>query len=1021
MRRSDHENRMALTNPLFLLRLAAIVAMVLGCVLFSRAGGPKCVAGTSYFDSTMTGQPLLWPQGIVPYYTDQGDLSPILPNASANSFVASAFSQWTSVTTAAVAATSGGQLAEDINGTNVVVNANGTISMPSDIQSTATTTPVGIVYDQDGAVTDALLGAGAGGSGQCFTNAVFGGNDNYGSFGTYQHALIVINGVCAQQSSQLTDVEYRLVRVIGGVLGLGWSQLNLNVQTGSPTPTSDDYAGFPVMHFSDSLTCAPITRCYANPYGISMDDAAAISRLYPVTSQNISSFPGKQVFSSVTARIHGSVWFTDAHGSPTQPMQGVNVIARYIDPTTGIPSRRYAESSVSGFLFTGNSGNSITGFDDSIGDPFSEWGSNNQSTEGFFDLAGLQLPNGTNAQYQISVEGVDPRWSPGVGPYSPGPVAPSGSFQPVIITVTAGGDVAQDIIMAGSAQPLPQASSSWTAPAPLPVAGDWVSSLNGYSDNSYFSLKAQGNRTLSVAVTALDESGRASENKAQPVVGMWAASDPQGTPPPTFTPSPFNQTIFGMTRLDTQVLVPGSYLLGISDLRGDGRPDYRYHAHVLYADTVTPSRVSVNGGAVTVQGIGFSSAVTSTIGAAKAAQLAASTSQLAISAPTHSDGLQNITITDPSSGSSTTMTGALTYGAAATDNIVLLYGINPTTPVGAQAAHPVSVRVLAADEVTPVSGATIGWSATNALQLSVCSGASSCSAVTDQNGDAATWLNPGAVGVATVTATLAPGVYSSSKSVNASINATETSSDIGVASPFLYVSQGATANVPLTVRALSNGAPKKNVQVNFNLVAGSGTLSSASAQTSAAGYATVTLAVAQFAALAQVTACVAPANSPCGTFYVNPVSTSQQRLLQIAGAGQISTGSAFQPVVVEVTDLSTPPNPVIAAPIVFQTTVLRPGGTSSTGGNGDLNPGNPSMPVILQVSQTSTITDANGLATIAPSSSGFSAPLEVNVSISAGIAGFLDDTLEAFPPTDGSTLLGPKLPSFLRRPVSEFR
>lgn len=91
--------------------------------------------------------------------------------------------------------------------------------MPTDIQSTATGVPVGIVYGYDGSVTDAFLGAGAGGSSQCFFNAVFGGNDNYGSMAAYQHALIVINGQCARRASQLNDVEYRLVRVIGGVSG----------------------------------------------------------------------------------------------------------------------------------------------------------------------------------------------------------------------------------------------------------------------------------------------------------------------------------------------------------------------------------------------------------------------------------------------------------------------------------------------------------------------------------------------------------------------------------------------------------------------------------------------------------------------------------------------------------------------------------------------------------------------------------------------------------------------------------
>lgn len=342
-------NNMVFTARSFLLRLALAAAMVFCFVLLSRAGGPKCVAGTSYFDSTTTGQPLLWSQGLITYYTDQGDLSPILLNASANDFVATAFSQWTSVPTAALATTSGGPLAEDVNGTNVTLNSDGTISLPTDIQSTATGTPIGIVYDYDGSVTDALLGSGAGGSSQCFSNAAFGGNDNYGAFATYQHALILINGQCAQQSSQLADVEYRLVRAIGSVLGLGWSQVNPNVLTRKPAPTSDDYAGFPVMHSTDPLNCSPITICYANPYQLAMDDVAAISRLYPVTAQNRPNFPGKQVFSTATARIHGSVWFTDTHGNRTQGMQGGNVVARWIDPGTSLPSRKYAAASVSVF------------------------------------------------------------------------------------------------------------------------------------------------------------------------------------------------------------------------------------------------------------------------------------------------------------------------------------------------------------------------------------------------------------------------------------------------------------------------------------------------------------------------------------------------------------------------------------------------------------------------------------------------------------------------------------------------
>jgi hypothetical protein len=409
------------------------------------------------------------------------------------------------VPTAAIMATSGGMLAEDVNGANVILNSDGTISMPADIQPTATGTPVGIVYDYDGSVTDALMGIGAGSTSECFANAVYGGDDNYGAFATYQHALIVINGQCALESSQQTDIEYRLVRVIGGVLGVGWSQVNPNVLTRVPPPTSADYLGFPVMHDTDPLNCVPITICYANPYQLSMDDAASISRLYPVTFQNEANFPGKQIFSAVTARIHGSVWFTDAQGNPTQAMQGVNVVARWIDPTTNLPSGQYAAAAVSGFLFTGNTGNPITGFDDALGNPLAEWGASTQTMEGFYDLAGLQPPIGSSAQYQLSVEALSPEWSAEVGSYSPGPVLPSGLVQPITLTVTAGNDVEQDLFMTDAPQPLPPIASTWTAPYPVPPGGGLAGISEFVREHGLFPSARAGE---SHVVGGRDRSGR---------------------------------------------------------------------------------------------------------------------------------------------------------------------------------------------------------------------------------------------------------------------------------------------------------------------------------------------------------------------------------------------------------------------------------------------------------------------------------------------------------------------------------
>ncbi|MGA8764357.1 MAG: Ig-like domain-containing protein, partial [Candidatus Sulfotelmatobacter sp.] len=868
--------------------------------------------------------------------------------------------------------------------------------------------PVGIVYDFDGTVTDALLGEGAGDASQCFWNAAFGGPDNFSTSGNFLHALVVINGQCAQQSSQLTDVEYRLVRVLGSVLGLGWSQVNLNVLTGNPPPTPADFAGFPVMHFMDPVSCVPITICYANPFQLAPDDMAALTRLYPAAQ-------------STTTRIYGSVYFVDGSGNVAQPMQGVNVVARWIDPSTGQPSRQYAAASVSGFLFTGNAGNPITGFTNTLGVPFSQFGSNDPTLEGFFDLAGMVIPNGgATAQYQLTVEALDRTWSAGVCPYDPAQVTPSGASQPIVVSVAAGGDFDQDLVMAGSAQAIPPwaASETWNTPAAVPLAGDWEGSLSGYGDVAYFSIPAQANRTLSVAVTALDETGAASESKAAPVIGMWTQGDPLGTPPPALTTSPFNSGVaFAMTRLDAEVLNSNTFLIGIADLRGDGRPDYHYHAHVLYGGSLSPPRVSVDGGVAVLQGIGFDPALTVNIGSVSVPLLAVNPGQMVLAMPTLGDGLQTITINDPASGSFSTMTNVLTVGAAATDKLVLVQGSNPLTAVGTQALNPAIVKVVASDGVTPVDGATVGWSATAGTALSVCGGASACAAFTDESGMAATWLTPAAAGASTIVATLAPGVYNPAQSVVATLVATSSSLDLGVTPQNLLVAQGATVSVPLTARVLSNGAPLSGVAVNFLLAQGAGSLSAPSATTNGSGYAAVTLTLTNFTGSLLLNACVAPANNPCQTISANAVSPALVNLQEVAGAGQVIAGQTFQPVTVRVTDSSTPPNPILGASVIFSSTLMRPaqGNPGGTAG-GDPVRTNPGMPVILGASQTSVASDVNGFASLVPSTRGFGAPVEIAIIVSAGTNASLQYDLEAFPAMAGGADRSAIVAGFQKKP-----
>jgi hypothetical protein len=967
---------------------AALVMLVLFLFVgHAGAGGPKYVAGSSFFNPSTMGQPITWSLGQINYYTDQGDLSPILPNSAANAFVSNAFNQWTSVSAAAITPTNAGQLAEDVNGSNIAVDSSGTVTAPADITPAATQDPVGIVYDFDGSVTDALLGAGAGSPSQCFSNAVFGGADNFGAGANFLHALVVINGQCALQSSQLTDVEYRLVRVLGSVIGLDWSQLNLNVITGNPTPTADDFAGFPVMHYMDLSSCVPITVCYANPLKLAADDVASLSRLYPPDPPT-------------GARIHGSVYFVDHLGGLGQPMQGVNVFARWIDPSTGQPSHQYAASSVSGFLFTGNAGNPITGMDDPAGNPYSAFGSSDQTLEGFFDLGGLPIPNGaSSAQYQLSVEALDPLWSAGVGPYTLFQVSPSGTMQPIVVTVAAGGDFEQDILMSGSGQAVPSwaASETWSVPAPILSPGDWIGSLSGYGDVGYFLLTAQAHRTFSVAVTGLDEADAPSESKVAPVVGIWTLGDPQGTPPPSLTTVPFNSETFGMSRLDAQILTSDSFIIGISDLRGDGRPDYHYHAHVLYADSASPPRIPANGGTITLQGTGFASGLTVSVGGVEAPLLATNTGQLLASVPARSDGAQTITVTDPVSGAFSAMTDALTVGAAGTDKFVLLQGANPSTPVGTQAVNPVMVRVVASDGITPVNGATVAWSTTNGAILSACGGNPGCSVMSDESGLASTWVTPGATGNAAIMATLAPAVYNPAQSVTATMTATSTSSDIGVTTPNLWIAQGTSLSVPLTAQVVDLGKPKVGTSVDFFIAQGSGSLSSPSVITNSGGLATVTLTLTNFTGNVEVNACVGQANNPCQNINANAVAPTMLNLQAVAGAGQVVAGTAFQPLIVRVTDSSTPPNPVLGAGVLFQSVVIRPLGIDTTVGTGDGTGTQAGMPVILSSTQVSVQSNANGLASIVPSVGTFTGPLEIELQVSAGTTAVLQDVMESFP------------------------
>jgi hypothetical protein len=86
-------------------RFAGLVSFFFLCFYsLAFAGGPLNIACVSGFKTGLVGTPLTWANGQVNYYTDQGNLSTLLPSAAADQFVADAYARWTSISTAAIRA-----------------------------------------------------------------------------------------------------------------------------------------------------------------------------------------------------------------------------------------------------------------------------------------------------------------------------------------------------------------------------------------------------------------------------------------------------------------------------------------------------------------------------------------------------------------------------------------------------------------------------------------------------------------------------------------------------------------------------------------------------------------------------------------------------------------------------------------------------------------------------------------------------------------------------------------------------
>jgi hypothetical protein len=875
-------------NPVSNKLSAALVSLALLSPECAFAGGPKFIAGSTYFNPAVQGEPLVWANGQVHYYVDQGPLSATVSNRQATAMVDAAAALWSSVSTAAVALTDQGSLNEDVNGSNIQVNASGQIIAPSDVTPSATNYPVAVIYDADGSVINAVYGATASQPDACQNNAVYVWLDNFNSNATFAHGVILLNGLCATNAAMLEMMSFQIERAFGRILGLDFSQVNAGALTdGNP----DGALGWPIMQPLSGACGAGGGNCIPNPSTLSYDDVAALSRLYPVNAANQSSFPSNQLTAPATVSLQGTVSFSTGY-----PMQGVNVVATPLD-ANGNPLPQYAASFVTGAYFSGNHGNPVTGYNDANGNALSMWGSADPALQGFFDLSAIPLPPGvTTASYQLTFEAVDPLYinANSVGSYLQGQVAPSGTLGPVLVSNLSAGS-AQSLAITAAASSiagLNSAIGSASQPRPMPAGGLWCGRLSAVGQTDWLTFPVRGNRIFTVVTQALDETGAPSNAKAMPSIGVWDEFDPAGSAPVGAGPG-LNGDAAGETWLRVATNGDDIVTIGIADLRGDGRPDYAYNGWLLYADTVSPTHLPASGGPITIFGTGYRLADTVLVGGQPAVVTSISPNQITAIAPPAAlnssgapvTGSVDVEVDDlPAFYAAAVIPSGVSYDSGAGDALTLLTAPSNTVPIGV----PIPFTVIALDStLTPAPGVTVTYTVTSGTATLAC-GLSICSVTTTGDGRATIDVTATDGTWSIITASLTNG-----SSLQAQFSG-GTPPTLATLTPQLSLAAGATFTWTVQALVLSNGLPVANQSVAWQTSAsGIAPQGPAAALTDSSGVATQTLSVGPLSEGQQalINACL-NGTSQCVAFSAYGARPEYAILRPVSGVTQSLAASA---------------------------------------------------------------------------------------------------------------------------------
>jgi hypothetical protein len=865
----------------------------------ARAGGPRYIAGATYFNSSVAGQSLRWAGGKVSYYVDQGPLSSTVSNQQATAMIDAAAALWASVSTAGVTLTQAGSLNEDVSGSNIQVDSSGQITTPADATPSATNSPVAVVFDYDGSVIDAIFGATTSAPSACQNSGVFFWIDNFNRDATITHAVILLNGLCATNSAMLDMMSFQVERAFGSILGLGFSQVNPDALIGDD-PT--EAQAWPVMQPASGACGSTGGNCIPNPAVLSLDDIAALNRLYPLTASNLVSFPGKKLTAPNTISIRGTISFETGYG-----MQGVNVVARPLD-ASGNPLDQYAVTAVSGGLFSGNHGNPITGYDDASGAPLSMWGSSDASLQGAFDLSGLPLPPGiTAADYEITFEAVDPLdiLENYVGPYALGQVEPSGTLGAVTLRALAAGS-SQTVNVTASRSAVAgysDAIGSEAQPGPISASGFWCGRLSQAGQTDWFTFPVRGNRLFTIVTQAIDESGSPSNAKAMPALGVWDAFDPVGANAVGAAPA-LNGLATGETWLRVATRGDDIVRLGIADQRGDGRPDYAYNGWILYADTVSPQRLPASGGPIVIRGMGFRIGDTVLVGGQPALVTSISPNEITAIAPAAAAGITGSVDVEVDDGpllyAAAILPGGISYDSGTGDALTLNTAPMNTVPIGEPL--PFTVTALGPD-LSPAAGVRITYTVTAGTATLGC-GLAACTVAASGDGRATMNVTATNSTSSIVTASLANG-----SSLQAHF-AGGTPPALAALTPQLSVAAGATVTWTVQAIVLSNGVPVANQSVAWQTqVSGIAAQGSAAALTNAAGIATQTLTVGPLTKgqTVSINACL-NGTSQCVAFAAFGARSEYAALRAVSGVGQsLSSTATPAQVVLRVLDIAGDP------------------------------------------------------------------------------------------------------------------